>query len=121
MNNELVNEYYAEMKQSIKTGRLNFSKLLLADDAVLIGPGEKHEGKNVLEPVFNQFTSIIESFEIKRQIVNQSSACSIIEYQTKMSPQKVEMAEWIEIKNGRIVELRIYFDTAAWGKATQKR
>ena len=116
----LVIQYYHEMLQSIKANKINYSKLLFADHAVFIGPGEKHEGKEAIEQAYTQFISVVESFEIKRQIVNHDSACTLIEYKTKISSIKVEMSEWIEIKERKIVEFRVYFDPFAWSEATEK-
>lgn len=119
--NTVVHQYYAEMQNSIKTNKLNYANLLFAEDAFLVGPAEKFVGRKALEPLYNQFISSLENFQIKRQVGTDESVCSIIVYKTKFSPQKIEMAEWIEVEEGKIVELRVYFDTTAWNKATRKR
>ena len=114
--NEIITDYYTELQKAFRTKQLDFSKLHLADNIRVIGPNESFEGKAVVEAMYAQFIQIMTRFDIKHQYIDQDSACTILDCVTSTPAGSVLTAEWLLVKEGRIVEIYPIYDSAAWAK-----
>jgi hypothetical protein len=116
---DIINSYYEELQKGFKTGKLNFDKLNLAPNVSIIGPNESFSGEETIKTMFQQFISMVNRFEIKRQFFDQDSSCTVLDCVTKSPVGAIPTVEWILVKNGRIVEIRVYYDTVQWAKVLQ--
>jgi hypothetical protein len=110
---EIVKDYYTDIQEAFKTGKLNLNKLHLSEDVMFLGPGERFEGKQAVEKMLLEFIPRIKRYEFVHQFYDRSSACAIIDCVTKKSIT-IPSAEWIKVKEGKIYEVQIFFDPSLW-------
>ncbi len=115
---EIIYDYYQEIQKAFKTKQLDCSNLHLANDICVIGPNESFAGKETVETMLKQFVMIVNHFDFKRQYFDQDSACTILDCVTNTPAGTVPTMEWMLVKNGRITEIHLIYDTAAWAKVS---
>ncbi len=111
-----VQNYYTVLSQGFQTGSLDASKLHFADTVLIEGPGERFEGREVVEKMFQGFVSLISRCEIKKQYFDADSACTIINFVSKDGKHSILAAEVITVKNGKIQHVDAIFDNKQWAK-----
>jgi len=115
---EIVKDYYAALQQAFQTGQLNPAKLHLSERVVVLGPGERFEGKKlVLEMLQNQLVPVVKRFEFIHQFEDKNTVCTILDCITKKNAQNIPCAELIQINDGLIKEIQIFYDRKQWEKA----
>lgn len=115
---DILKQYYAIMQKAFVTKVLDTDTLPLTDDVSIIGPNERFDTISIVLPVLKQFIMIVNHVEIKKQFFNETSACTILDCVTSTPAASVPIVEWIEVKNGKIQVIHLYYDTAKW-KQTQ--
>ena len=114
---EIVKDYYKDLTEAFKTGKLNLNKLHLAEDVLLLRPHEKFEGRqNVEKAMQDNLIPYFKRFELVHQFYDSTMACSIIDCVTKASAT-IPTAEWLKIRDGKIFEIHQFFDSTAWSRA----
>jgi ketosteroid isomerase-like protein len=93
---------------------------LVADDVRFDAPIQKATGKSEFVALTEQFllyhrrTRLLERFE------RGNSVCSIFEFQMNTpsgQPLTCDVAEWAQVENGRISELKLLYDPRGFAKA----
>jgi ketosteroid isomerase-like protein len=89
---------------------------MLSEEILLTGTiAKESKGKELF--VNNNFFKLIRDLKVKELIVENESACALVRYDL-MSPKgknfASEVAEIWKAKDGKLVALAIYFDTAAF-------
>ncbi len=112
-------DYYSEMQRAFKSGTINFANLHLDDNIRMIGPNEKCEGKKTVEDMLKMFITMVNNFDIKRQYFDEESCCTILDCVVKSPRRAIGTVELMMIKNGKIVEMRLIYDTLAWQEVMQ--
>lgn len=108
---EIVSDYYTELKQAVSTGKINFNKLHLAKDIVILQPEMRHEGEQAVHAFFQeQFLPFIKRMEIIHQFYDEHSACGIVGLIGKSFPSTVSCAEWFKLKDSKIFEIHHFVD-----------
>jgi len=119
---ELVKDYYNEMQQAFKTGHINLNKLHFAENILVLGPNEKHEGKKNVEKMYNEMLlPYMTRFEILHHYFDHNSACTILDCVTKTPAGVVPTVEWMKFKDGKIYEIQLYYDGAKWKKVNEMK
>lgn len=119
MNNktqEVISDYYTELQKAFRIKKLDFNKLHLDEQVRIIGPNESFEGFQNVKEMFFKFIAIVDKFNIKKQYFDEDSSCTVLDCVTSTPAGTVLTTELINIKEGRIVEIYIIYDTAAWAK-----
>lgn len=88
-------------------------KTLLAEDVVFQGPMNKVKGRKAYIELAGIFFSMVRNYQLLHNLDSKNLA-AIEGYYTAMTPSgktvTLEMAEFYEVKMGRIKSIRIYFD-----------
>jgi hypothetical protein len=115
---EIVKDYYASLQQAFKTGQLNPAKMHLSERVVILSPGEKFEGKkNVIEMLQNKLIPSVKRFEFIHQFEDKNTICTILDCITKKNGHNIPCAELIQINDGLIKEIQLFYDRSQWEKA----
>jgi ketosteroid isomerase-like protein len=113
---DTVDGYFARLRQ--KQGWASF----LSDDLVftsLTSPVRQLRGKTAYLEATRRFYSTIQTFEVRGLIVDGDRACALTRYQLQPSAGSAfqsDVAEIFRVRNGKIVSLDIYFDSAPFPK-----
>ncbi len=111
---ELVNKYYS-LNIDIRTGKAQMQDLrnLLDDDMVFIGPLMKINGANNYTDLLTNFIPFHEDLKILKQFQSENEICTITNLKLK-SPKgdiiSMDIAEYIMVKNDKIVNHTLYYD-----------
>jgi ketosteroid isomerase-like protein len=110
---KLLDVYYEGL--SARTGW----ETALADGFVFVGgnAGVGSHGKAGYAEILRQFLQMFETVSLKQVTVQGDSACAIVSY-VAVSPsgskRTFDVAEVWTARDGLLVSLAIYFDTAGW-------
>ncbi|HSW87202.1 MAG TPA: nuclear transport factor 2 family protein [Rhabdochlamydiaceae bacterium] len=111
---EIVQDYYTDMQQAFKTGKLNLNKLHLAEDILFLRPDKRFEGKQNVEKMLQElFVPSIKRYQIVHQFHDKTSSCYVIDCITKKSVT-IPTVEWLKVKDGKIYEIHHFFDPTLW-------
>ena len=94
----------------------------LADDLMftsLTSPIKEVTGKAAYLESTKRFFSMVESVEVRDQIIEGAKACVLTRYQLQApsgSRFQSDVAELFTVRNGKIAAFAIYFDTAPFPK-----
>lgn len=113
----IIKSYYDALQRSFQKGQLDTAHMHFANNVCVKGPNEREsfEGKAAVEAMYKEALKMISRFEIKRQYFDATSACTVIDFFTKTTPErKVSVIEWIEVNKDQVVAIHPTFDTAQW-------
>lgn len=111
---DVVAQYYKVMNEAFASKSLAVDKLPLADEVIITGPNEDVKGKENVIAMLNQFMMIMQRFDFKKQFADETGVCTMLECVTSTPAGSVPTVEWMEIKNGQIQAIHLYYDTAKW-------
>ncbi len=99
---------------AFSTGDIDTISSLVSDDIVFEGPMAHFEGR---EPFMQAMTGLAKTWKSDhkriRAIENGDSAALLYDFvMTEPIKQTVRMTEWYRVRNGKIDEIRLLFDTA---------
>ncbi len=110
---ELLGKYYNWLPKKGDWGSL------LSDDFLLTGTVVK-ESKGREAYMSNNFFRVILGLRVKNMIMEGDSACAVVNYDL-VSPKgnkfSADVAEIWKVRDGKLVSVAIYFDTAYFQKA----
>ncbi len=111
---DIVTQYYTIMNQAFVSKSLAENKLPLADTITVTGPNEQVKGKEQVITMLKQFMVIMNRFDFKKQFSDETGVCTMLECVTSTPAGSVPTVEWMEVKNGKIQAIHLYYDTAKW-------
>ncbi len=94
-------------------------KDIVADDIIFIGPIDQVNGKDSFIKLNESFMPAIRGNKMKKVVDNGNFVITQIEMQVAMQSGKtitIDMTEWYEIKDGKIVSLKVYYDADEFRK-----
>jgi hypothetical protein len=108
---ELMDTYYDRLAE-----RRGWEELL-SDGIRFTGPNTQTEGKAAFILANNRFLQAVRSFEVKQQLTDGKTGCAWLTYQLE-SPKgartELDVLEIWHAANGKLDQMTIYFDTAAF-------
>lgn len=118
---EIVNTFY-RLNNAVPTGHASMEDLhaLLADDFVFTGPLMQVTGAAQFVGLLRQFMPFHESVTVVKQFPGQEEVCSITKLQLKTpagGSLTVDVAEVIQVKDGKIASLTLYYDPRSFAAA----
>jgi ketosteroid isomerase-like protein len=118
---EIVNTFY-RLNNAVPVGKASLDDLqaLLADDFVFTGPLMQVKGAAQFVGLLRQFMPFHESVTVMKQFSGQEEVCSITELQLKTpagGALTVDVAKVIQVKDGKIASLTLYYDPRGFAAA----
>ncbi len=112
---ELADAYYEGWRNGgWKNGQFDVD-LLDPDNFSFIGPMEQFDNREDFVSILcNMVGPSMDLGDIQREFVDGDDICTI--YDCVAGPVMVTMAEWIHAENGRITQIRLFFDPAKFGE-----
>lgn len=113
---EIVNQFYeVSLNQKDADGIRPF----LSEDFVFIGPMAETTGADQFIELNRQFLPAHVATHMQQQFVRNDEVCSVYELELR-GPKgdlfTAPMADWVKIKDGKMVEQRIYYDPREFEK-----
>ena len=107
---EITDAYYAGWRNGEwKDGQFD-KDLLDPDNFSFIGPMEQFDNRDAFVlTLLNMVGPNMAIGEVHRVFVDGNDVCTI--YDCSAGPVTVTMAEWFHVENGRITQIRLFFDT----------
>jgi len=97
-------------KQAFGSGDVPRARLLLADDLHFQGPIEEFHSADDYVDSLAKLAPIVTGMDIKKVLADGDDVVTIYDLQTNMPAGTSHIAEWATVKDGKIAELRVYFD-----------
>ncbi len=93
---------------------------LLAEDFKFIGPVDQTSGIEAFLKLNQSFFPMVTGLRMLRQFENGEDVCSL--YQVDVKPSKgnsftLQIADWVVVKNGKMVEERLFYDAREYAAA----
>jgi hypothetical protein len=107
---DAVNQYYKIMNEGFMSKYLKQDKLPFGEKIVLITQQEHFEGKEKVIELLKQLILTINGFEIKKQFIDETGGCTLLNYVTLKNQIPLDVAEWIDVTNGKIKAIHLYYD-----------
>jgi len=106
----IVNQFYeVSLKQKDAEGIRPF----LTDDFRFVGPLDQRTGADGFVELNKGFLPFMMDTRMQQQFVTGDHVCSIYEIDVRTPAGEtltLEMADWVLVQNGRMVEQHIYYD-----------
>lgn len=103
---ETVENYQAALGK----GDFAAARKLLQDDMTFQGPIDTfHQADDYLESI-KRLASIIQRIDLKRVFADGDDVCVLYDMVTNTPAGTAFIAEWYQVKNGQIADLRVVFD-----------
>lgn len=119
MNQQLktiISDYYSALAASYATGILQSEKLHLAENVKFKVPGEIFEGENDVIRMISFTVPVFSRMEIHRQYFDEDSCCAILTHYTKFPCVPIPNTQFIQVKEGQIIEISMLHEATAWNK-----
>jgi ketosteroid isomerase-like protein len=111
---EAVARYYEAWAH--KAG--DFSDVPLADDFEFVGPAASFDDADGYRTMTREAGAAVTSFTVRRQFVDGTTVCSIVDWEMAMPGLGVmTAAELLEVKDGEIVRGELIYDAEALRRA----
>jgi hypothetical protein len=106
-------EIFRTYLERFASGDMEGAAELLSDDFTFSGPILQSTGKADFLTGSAMAAAMARGCEIHRQWVDGEAVCSIYEFkmETPAGSGSIPMAEWSEIRDGKLVSSRLIFDT----------
>jgi hypothetical protein len=112
----IISEHYSELASSYITGILHGEKLHLAQQVKFKLPYEVLEGRDDVIRMISYTVPVFIRFEIHRQYFDEDSCCSILTHYTRVPCVPIPNTQFIQVKEGQIIEISLLHDTTAWNR-----
>lgn len=89
-------------------------RALLHDDMKFHGPMQSVDGADQLVSMLSMIAGVTESFRMKHVFVDGDRACAVYDLMTATPIGPSPMAEYFELRDGRIASLHAHFDARPW-------
>ena len=103
---EIVEQY----KQAFGRGDVATARSLLADDLHFQGPIEEFHTADEYVQSLAKLAPIVSGTDVKKILVDGDDVVTIYDLHTETPAGSSPVAEWATVRNGKIAELRAYFD-----------
>ena len=116
MNN--AEKIWGAYAQSMQEQNDNW-KNLLADDVTFTGPAAKAAGKSEFIKITEDFFGMVRGAEMKRYVTNENLVATEIEIKVATPKGNIitlDMAEFYEIKDGKIKSVKVHYDAQEFRK-----
>jgi hypothetical protein len=93
---------------------------LLAEDFTFIGPVDQTRGIDAFMTLNQGFFPMVTGMRMLQQFENGDDVCSIYEIDFKPPTGEtliLKVADWVTVKNGKMVEERLYYDAREYAAA----
>lgn len=102
---EIVGRY----KEAFGSGDVQTARSLLADDFHFEGPFENFDNPDAYLQSLARLAPIVEGVDVKKVLADGEDVVTIYDLRTNIAGT-CPVSEWATVKNGKIAELRAYFD-----------
>ena len=117
---DAVNTYFAILANKTGEGLVE----LVTDDVTFEGPFFQATGASEFLQGMKKWLQVPKTYHIQRQFVAENETCSIYSVEV-VSPAgekiRIEMADWIELRDGKVAKERVYFDPREWAQALGRK
>ena len=103
---EVVERY----KQAFGSGDVQAARALLADDLHFEGPIEEFHNADEYLKSLAKLAPIVAGTDVKKVLAEGDDVVTIYDLHTNTPAGTSAIAEWATVKDGKIAELRAYFD-----------
>jgi ketosteroid isomerase-like protein len=97
---------------------------LVTDDVTFEGPFFQATGATAFLQGMQKWIQVPKTYHIHKQFVVGNETCSIYRVDV-VSPAgetiRIEMADWIELRAGKVARERVYFDPREWAQALGRK
>jgi ketosteroid isomerase-like protein len=97
---------------------------LVTDDVTFEGPLFQATCATEFLQGMKKWIQVPKTYHIHKQFVTENETCSIYSVEV-VSPAgeqiRIEMADWIELRDGKVARERVYFDPREWAQALGRR
>ena len=104
--NEIVESYRAALGQ----GDFATARTLMQDDMTFQGPFDTFNTADQYLEATRRLASVIQRIDLKKVFVDGDDVCVLYEMVTNTSAGTAFIAEWYQVKGGKIAALRAVFD-----------
>ncbi len=105
---------------AVGEGRWDDVAFQLHPDATFeVAGGGRHEGAIAFLAAFDALKPIIERNEIRSVVADGDTACVLYDFVTRTPVGPVVSAEWVTVRDGKIVSSYLLFDKARWPEVMQ--
>jgi ketosteroid isomerase-like protein len=103
---EIVESYH----HAFGSGDVQTARSLLADDLRFKGPFEEFQSADDYLESVAKLAQIVTGTDVKKVVASGDDVVTIYDLHTNTPAGTSNIAEWATVENGRIVELRVFFD-----------
>lgn len=93
---------------------------LLAPEVHFVGPGNQLTGADRYLAVLRRLGPVWESSDLKHVFVDGDDVCVIYDFVTNTAAGAVPIAEWLEIRDGKVAAVRLIFDRLTFKPASDE-
>ncbi|HEY5382957.1 MAG TPA: nuclear transport factor 2 family protein [Candidatus Paceibacterota bacterium] len=113
-------ETVKKLNQIILGGTGEGLEAIVTDDIVFKGPLFKASGKEEFIPGFMRWIQTKKTYNVGKEIVDGNTVCSFYEItiETPAGPVTIDSADMMEVRDGKISNIHVYFDPRELLKAT---
>ncbi|MEO8549215.1 MAG: nuclear transport factor 2 family protein [Kofleriaceae bacterium] len=90
---------------------------LLASDVRFVGPNGGLEGATPYLAALRRIGPIWRGSEVKKVFTDGPEVCVLYDFVTDSEAGAVPIVEWLQVEDGRIASVRLYFDRVAFKPA----
>jgi ketosteroid isomerase-like protein len=114
---EIIERY----QRAFGTGDIQTARSLLADDLRFRGPIEEfHSADEYVESVA-KLAQIVTGTDVKKVLAEGDDVVTIYDLHTNTPAGTSNVAEWATVKNGKIAEMRVFFDARPFAAMFEQR
>jgi ketosteroid isomerase-like protein len=103
---EIVESYH----RAFGSGDVQTARSLLADDLHFKGPIEEFDSADEYLQSVAKLAQIVTGTDVKKVLADSDDVVTIYDLHTNTPAGTSNVAEWATVRNGKIAELRVFFD-----------
>ena len=114
---EVVEEY----QRAFGSGDIQTARSLLADDLRFKGPIDEFDNADEYMQSVGKLAQIVTGTDVKKIVAEGDDVVTIYDLHTSTPAGTSNIAEWATVKDGKIVELRVFFDARPFAAMFEQR
>ena len=114
---EVVEEY----QRAFGSGDIQTARSLLADDLRFKGPIDEFDNADEYMQSVGKLAQIVTGTDVKKIVAEGDDVVTIYDLHTSTPAGTSNIAEWATVKDGKIVELRVFFDARPFTAMFEQR
>jgi ketosteroid isomerase-like protein len=103
---EVVEQY----QRAFGSGDVQTARSLLADDLHFTGPIDEFDNADDYMQSVGKLAQIVTGTDVKKVLADGDDVVTIYDLHTNSPAGTSNVAEWATVKNGKIAEIRVFFD-----------